>query len=237
MEWQDDGEQRDGDDYGQVDGDSSGRANFVPFVPNSAGQPWLRSAQPPWHMWGNTQNQSVLPLGGGATPLVATSNQLCRVAYGRPESWNWLFSAKLVSGPDTLAVGQHVTLTVHWDLIVGIGRAMIALPDFDVFSFNWNDGDPFPFGRQIWSTHTLSPAKAFVAGSPAAATSVVSSFTGQDIQLTARCFLQELSLPAIVPVVVELSGQFSPLNHIRADWYREKVPEEVKFAGAEVPGR
>src|SRR4029077_17426023 len=126
-------------------------------------QQWYATGIPPWHLWGNTQQQSVLPLGGGAVPLVATASQLCKVEYGRPETWHWLFQAKLLSGPNTVAPGDHVTLTVHWDLIVGIGRSAMVLTDFDVFSFNWNDGAAFPFGQQIWSNQTLSPAKAFTS--------------------------------------------------------------------------
>lgn len=42
----------DGEDYGQVDGDSSGA---VQFERRGAGIPWARNPMPPWHLWGNTQ--------------------------------------------------------------------------------------------------------------------------------------------------------------------------------------
>lgn len=192
---------------------------------------WFATGTPPWHLWGNTQPLSVLPLGGGAVPPVATGQQMCKVEYGRPESWNWLFSAKLISGPPTLVPGDHVTLVVHWDLIVGIGRATILIPDFDVFTFNWNDGDVFPVNRQIWSSSTLSPAKSFVAGPPAAAVAPVTQIAGQDIQLGVRCFATELGITT-APIVVELSAHFAPVNHIRPDWYLEQ-PDNVAFAGSE----
>lgn len=231
---QDDDDERIGEDFGQVDGDRSRRAEFEP---RSAGQPWLRNnGMPPWHMWGNTQLQSVQPLGGASVPLIATSQQLCRINYGRPESWRWLFKAKLISGPDTTDVGQHGSLVVHWDLILGVGRSMIQLLDFDRFSFAWDDGEAFPANREIWSTQTLSPAKTFVAPTPGAAATQVDNITAQDIQLIARCTAQELSIVPNAPIVVELSAHFAPNAHIRPDWYRQG-PEEIAFPGGEVEGR
>src|SRR5882672_3145644 len=119
---------------------------------------------PPWHMWGGTQSFEVRQQGGGATPLLPTPGQLCRLSYGRPESWHWLFAAKLIAGPDTTAVGEHVTLIVHFDLTVGIGRSVILIPDFEVYTFNWNDGAAFPQDRQIWSSQTSGPNRVFQTG-------------------------------------------------------------------------
>jgi len=156
--------------------------------------------------------------------LIATGNQLCKISYKRPDLWNWIFLAK------------HVTLTVHWDLTIGIGRAAIVIPDFDVFSFNWNDGAAFPVNQQIWSMQTLTPQKAFVAPPPVPPpTAIATNFPAQDIQLSTRCFLAISGLAAS-PVTVELSGQFSPSTHVRPDWYQDERVPEVQFAGQETAG-
>lgn len=231
------------DDDAQMDGEAYAPAfagQAAQFQPASAGQPWLAQPQPPWHMWGSTQQQIINPASGGASsPLVGgPAAQMCKVSYGRPETWHWVFSAKLIAGPDTNAVGEHVILVVHWDLIIGIGRASIIIPDFDQYQFDWNDGAAFPANRHIWSTQTISPGKTFTAPPPTpAGTSLVDSFVAQDIQLQARCVLQELSIPS-APVTVELSAQFSPKNHIRPDWYLPpETPPEAMFAGKEIGAR
>jgi hypothetical protein len=192
-----------------------------------------RSGIPPWHMWGNTQVFDVPKSSGGATrPLDPTPGQIVRVSYLRPETWHWIISAKLLSGPNTTAIGQHVSLSIHWDLIVGIGRSTIVIPDWDVFSFNWNDGDTFPQDEQIWSTQTQAPAKAFVKGPPAPSSGPVDQIIAQDIQLNVRFFLQELSLvPSSQNVKVEMGAQFSPKTHIRPEWHKGG-----SFPGAEDGG-
>ena len=226
-------------EYGQIDGDSAPPAQFVAYQPGGAGQPWLRSPLPPWHLWGNTERQVIIPAGGGAVPLIATTVQLIKVSYKRPESWRWVFSAKLLEGPATTGVGQHVSVTVHWDLTIGVGRAAIQLPDFDVFSFAWDDGQAFPRDRQIWAMQTNSPGRTFVAPATSTVPGLLDSFSAQDVQLSARVIVQELGLPApgnFQPVTVELSAQVSPSTHVRPDWYQEHQPPEVNFSGAEVGG-
>lgn len=196
---------------------------------------WLPAGPSPWLLWGNLQVQSVLPLGGGAVPLVATSSQMCKVAYGRPETWNWFFSAKLLSGPDTGGVGQHGSLTVHWDLILGVGRSAVVVPDFDLFAFHWDDGAPFPTNQQIWSTQTTSPPKVFNNPGPSTGPAIVDTIAAQDIQLTARCFAQELAIVVQLPIVVELQAHFAPRSHTRPDWFIDGPRNEV-FAGSETGG-
>lgn len=192
-----------------------------------------RSGITPWHMWGNTQVFDVPRSSGGASsPLNPTPGQLTRLSYLRPESWHWVFSAKLLAGPDTTGVGEHVNFSILWDLTIGIGRSVILLPAFDTYFFNWNDGAGFPQDQLIWSTQTNGPARSFRTGGGEVSTlpTICSEFVAQDIQLNVRFFLQELSIPS-TPVKVELSAQFAPKTHVRPEWFKGG-----SFPGAEDGG-
>jgi len=179
---------------------------------------------PPWHMWGNTQTMAIPESAGGATsPLVPTPGQITRIAYGRPEAWHWMFSAKLLAGPDTANVGEHVTLGIHFDLSIGVGRSVMIIPDFEVYFFEWSDGQAFPQDRMIWSSQSASPGRRFVAPATSTLPGVCDQFVAQDIQCTVRCFLQELSIPT-APVTIELSAMFSPIVHVRPEWHLHTFP-------------
>lgn len=234
------------DDYGQVDGDAS-----VQFqaLPSDAIQPWLREQQPPWHMWGNTQQISAVIETTGAL-RVGTTNQLVRISYKRPETWHWIFSARLLSGPANTA-GFFTRLFVHWELTSGIGRSAIqmafpnvattfAQPAFDDFTFQWGPVNPaFPVGAQIWATEATTPGKSFQADGPASFGNPLQQIVAQDLQLQVQ--IVGLTVPANVAAVgqtavVEVSAQFAPKTHVRPDWFIPK-PAEMKFPGAEIQGR
>lgn len=180
----------------------------------------------PWHMWGGSQVMAVPESAGGvSSPLIPTPGQICRLSYGRPETWHWIFSCKLLAGPDTAVVGEHVNLSVLFDLTIGIGRSVIQLPAFETFFFNWNDGAAFPQDRLIWSTQTNGPNRSFRTGGGEVSSipSICSEFVAQDIQCNVRIFLQELSIPS-TPVTLELGAMFSPATHLRPEWHLHTFP-------------
>jgi hypothetical protein len=243
-------------DYGQVDGDE-GPQPVANFAPNTA-QPWLRSGIPPWHLWGNTQkiDITIQTLAAGV-PALPSAGQLVKIAYKRPESWNWILSARLLSGP--VADFAGITITVLYDLTIGIGRstiqmqnipnAIFASKSFEMHQFVLGVGDPFPIGAQIWTTQSLAPSRNFRTDFPFGNTtgnavppdesaSVVDRIVAQDIQLSCRVYaitgISDVALGQ--PVQVEVSAQFAPASHVRPDWYRQG-PEEVSFPGEEVEGR
>ena len=160
------------DDWGQVDGDASGPAQFQP---RSAGQPWLRGAVSPWHMWGNTQRLSVPVelLVAGAPKLPGIAGQLVKISYGRPETWRWLLAARLLSGPNNTPT-FFSTLFIEFLMSTGIGRSAISLygtppyegqvGPFDIYTVQSGPTFPeFPAQQQIWSTKTLAPIRVLRA--------------------------------------------------------------------------
>ena len=120
-----DDDERVGEDFGQFD-DDGGPQPIANFVPAGAGQPWLRGGMPPWHLWGNSQ-RIVAPVQDSS--LAARTNspgQLVKISYKRPETWHWIFAAKLLSGPDG-TVTEQLQVEVAFDLTIGIGRSNIIL--------------------------------------------------------------------------------------------------------------
>lgn len=143
-----------------------------------------RSGIPPWHMWGNTQTivapiQSSAVASRGSTP-----GQLVRINYARPETWHWLFSAKLLQGPNADVGSVFTQVEVAFDLTVGIGRSAVSIDggsggvgpgnllqggkSFENFFFEWGNGGAilFPLGAQLWTTQVLAPNRNFRSNAP-----------------------------------------------------------------------
>lgn len=242
---------RDDDDgYGQEDGDESvGYAPASPFAKSMVAQPWLRGSTPPWHLWGTTQTVTTVLTATGAR--VGSTNQLLRINYKRPETWHFLFSARLISGPDNTAT-FFSTIDVNWELTTGIGRSALRMhfeptptwngiiPPFERFRFQWGPvSTAFPVGAHIWSTQSQSPSRTFQGDGPFTVSVPVTEIVAQDIQLQAQVI--GITIPANVaaagqPVAVELTAHFAPKNHIRPDWFLQKQPIETQFPGDETGG-
>jgi hypothetical protein len=238
------------DDDAQVDGDD--QRGPSPFATSMRAQPWMRGGLPPWHMWGNTQ-QVTVPIETTGFARQGVTNQLVRIAYKRPESWHWLMSAKMISGPDNTP-GFFSRILVHWELTVGLGRSAIqmqfelnsltqtfAIPAFEDFEFRWGPVFPaFPRSAHIWSTQARAPSRFFDAETPQPAGDPVQQIVAQDLQLQVQ--IVGLTVPANVAavgqnVVVEVAAMFAPKTHIRPDWLQLDVPPEAQFSGEEVQGR
>lgn len=170
------------DDDGQVDGEHEvgvTAQNFVAFQPKAD---WLREGMPPWHLWGNSLTLStvVQEAALGVTTAPASA-QLIKVSYKRPESWQWLLSARLISGPPSSQLSDvgGVSLDLNFDLITGIGRSSIIMQQiggagvpaavtavsrsFEHYSFYWDLLGGFPTGAKIWTTQVIAPNRRFVA--------------------------------------------------------------------------
>jgi hypothetical protein len=233
---------------GQFDGDG-------PFSKSMQALPAFFGGSPPWHLWGNTQQISttvVLPAGVSGLPANPGVGQLVKVSYKRPTSWNWIFSSKLILGPNGNSPSEDVIVTVDFELTLGVGRSFIQMqpaydllgtvitPPFEQHSFQY--GTQFPANAQIWSTKTTSPSRTFIkdthAAPPAAdPPTLIDTIIGQDIQIVARV-LATCKAPNFVlgsNMVVEVSAQLSPVVHVRPDWFRDEG-DESRFGGNEIGG-
>ncbi len=257
-------------DFGQNDGDTSAPAfadQAAAFQPSKPGQPWLRAGIPPWHLWGNSQQITTLVQNPSAILAARTSTggQLVKIAYGRPETWHWLFAVRFISGPQSVGVDSSAQIAVYFNLSVGIGRAAIQIAHdpnqpapparggaFERFTVQWGPLAGFPRGIVLYSSQVLAPNRDYrtdppfpnqdgfpVAGAFVTGPGFIDQVVAQDLQLT--CDVEAVGAiptdPAIgQPVVVEVSAQFAPKNHIRPDWFLN-APDEAVFAGAETGGK
>lgn len=231
------------DDDGQVDGDFQPAAS--PFARSMQAQPWLRAGQTPWHMWGNAQTiELFLPADVSSVP--ATKGQLTRIAYGRPETWNWLFTARVLSA-DNADVDEPLQISIIWELTVGIGRAMQQNLGFDSWALVWGNPPVFPSligprGTLLWATTTyqatiIRPGFGF---DPALQPrNEIRDIVAQDIQLNVRAVLSSPVTPRTNDkrATLEIGAQWAPSTHIRPDWLRLDVPPEAQFPGSEIEGR
>lgn len=215
---------------GQYDGDGPllGAPLRSPFA-NAYGQ------TPPWHMWGNQETVTLPQITGNTTaPL---KQQLLRVSYKRPETWQWLFSATLLAGPQAIA-GFANGLVVTFDLTVGIGRTAITIPGFELFQFGWVGPLLAPVQTQIWSTQSRAPNRQFFTPTPAVPVdSIVNQIVAEDIQLGVSVGAAANG-GSIGDFTVLVAAMFAPKTHVRPDWYLpEETPLAAVFPGGEVGGR
>lgn len=244
---------RDDDNYGQVDGDASPPAAWggVAYATAAGQQPWLRGSQPPWHLWGNSQTIE-FPVETIAAPRSGITNQLIKISYKRPETWHWMFQARLIDGPPLNTPDFFTDIIVHWELIVGIGRSMqrmafessgsnFAIPPFEQYRFRWSAPDPFPRNAVIWTTQANAPGRFFGFDSPPSfSASTVNQIVAQDIQLQVQCVALTVEDNVAVAgrnLKVEVSAQFAPVVHVRPDWLHPTAPIEQQFPGDEIGGR
>jgi hypothetical protein len=96
-------------------------------------------------MWGNSQ---LVETSMSVVPILKSTSQLARIAYGRPETWNFFFIVNLV---DNNMPAEPGFLTIDYNLTIGIGRAQNTIKSFEQFEFYWAPGD-FPLVQRRFRT-------------------------------------------------------------------------------------
>jgi len=215
---------KDDDGYGQVDGDFAGPANFAQYHVTGAGQPWLRGGMPPWQRWGSTERITI--------PFVSTAQRsssvtLSRVAYKRPDTFHFLFGAKLIVAPEP-AVGDHATVTAGFNVLVGVGSTVLKIELFEQFQFDWIGPAAPPLNVLLWSTQVVAPNRNV----PGVSGNICNELVGQDITIEAVC----TNVFGPTDAVLEVTSFLAPKSHVRPDWFVQGPPEQ-RFAGSEDGGR
>lgn len=187
----------------------------------------MESGIPPWHMWGNSLVIGPAVAGGGAAASQAVQQQLIRVGYRRPETWHWVFGAKLLAGPNLPLLGNQATVLVLFDLTLGIGRSNILIPGFESYLFAWSGPANAPIGELKYSTQVFGPNRIDNPVASEIRDNTIAEVVSQDIQLGCRVIHQ--STTAGSTATVEVHAQFAPKTHVRPEWYRTPA----RFPGAE----
>lgn len=181
-----------------------------------------RRSLPPWHLWGGSKTL-ICPYTGIFSTTTATE-QTNKISYGRPESWNFLFCAKIVE--QTLAVvPSTITATINlaFHLTIGIGRSSTTIEGFESYSFSAAPGSSL-VGLVRYSTMVIAPPRS--AGSTDR--NEITEIVAQDIQMNVSgvyAFGETHGDSA----KVEISTYFAPIHHTRPEWFLNEFPggEEV----------
>lgn len=165
---------------------------------------------------------------------------LCRAAYGRPETWRFLFSARLISAPAT-GVADQANVSMWFELFTGIGRSAIHIPFWiNLPSYVWNFGAAVPANLVTWTNVARTDNTSFSIDSGGVSwdtTILTDQIIGQDITVVAHAKFTT-DIPGVTqPAILEVSGQISPNTHVRPDWMQVDALPAEQFAGGEVKGR
>lgn len=173
---------------------------------------------PPWLMWGNSQVIDHTFLGNGSPEgglPVDSPGQVITINYGRPETWRFLFVAKLQNVQTDSEIAQ---VEVFFDLMPGVGRVTSMIRGFEHYVFP----APLANDQMIWSTSVQGPLR-----NPDALddSNIIQLFPAHSIQLAARALL--IDFQANDTVQIEIAAHFSPNTHIRPEWF------DGEFSGGE----
>jgi len=186
-------------------------------------------------MWGGSQKITTRTLGLGDAPVEATQ-QLAKVSYKRPETWNFLFVAQIVGGSAVPDPGNG-DLRVRFDLIVGLGRTMSILTaeaiGFENYQFLWTGPRGGPPKHLIYTTQVYGNNRTMDTAPALQRENLITNIVAQDIQ--ANVLVTNVSDYAGT-VDVEVAAYFAPSTHVRPEWYCD-APPEVTFPGDEIGGR
>ncbi len=182
---------------------------------------------PPWAMWGDTKSVRVEV---GTIVLNVASSQICRIAYGRPETWDFFFSAKLIELTEDYAhhIGQ---IDVSFDVTIGVGRSSVTIQDFEHFIWYASSGSPithFVPGSLKYSTEVIGPAREdkVLSTDPDGPENIIAEITAQDIQVGARLTYNGWPVGDLTPrsALVEVTAYFAPRVHLRPEWFKGEFP-------------
>ena len=147
-------------------------------------------------------------------PIVKSTSQLVRIAYARPETWNFFFIVNLV---ENNMPGEPGFLTIDYNLTIGIGRAQNTVKSFEQFEFYWTPGGFASIqGTDKYSATVQPPLRRDTV-----ATSFpdeITDFVAQDIQLNADVVLTG-GANINNKVKATVSAYFAPAAHIRPEWF------------------
>lgn len=179
----------------------------------------MRKGPPPWHLWGDSKTITV---PSSIVVLQTQTAQLAKVSYGRPETFDFFFGAKIIGVNSTATMG---TVQVWFDVTVGVGRSHFEMPGFEYFAFDWTVL-PAPLNKPKYSTEVFGPIRD---EGTTGIDNRIGEITAQDIQVTARIMYSSFGVPNST-ANVEVTAFFAPRAHVRPEWFRGE------FSGGEDNG-
>jgi len=182
-------------------------------------------AIPPWHMWGGLVNFEAATTTPGFN--FTKTQQLCRIEYKRPESWRFLFFARLLGSDNH----SPAVFEVNFNIIPGVGRGSLNLQPFETFKFKLPIGPLTGGAVEKWSSSVVGPVRDETLPVPpdVPQPNIVDSFVAQDVQVSVTGSVV-LTVPGDT-LQAEMGCLLAPWHHARPDWGMRN------FAGEELGGR
>lgn len=175
----------------------------------------------PWHMWGGLVNFEAAT----TTPAFTFSKtqQLARVEYHRPETWRFLFFARLLGSNNH----SPATFEVDFNIIPGVGRGSINLQPFERFVFKLPIGPLVGGAVEKWSTSVIGPVRDDTLPVPpdVPQPNVVDSFVAEDCSISVTAAVS-LTVPGDT-LQAEMGCLISPWHHVRPDWTMREFAGEL----------
>jgi hypothetical protein len=166
----------------------------------------VRKGLPPWHLWGATFTADCSVAAGSPIGAGQLSSQLARIDYARPDTFSFFFAA-------TLTAMSAGSLTVAFDLTLGLGRSSFTIPAFELFTFV-----PGDLGTTKFSTSINGPKRSVAD----VGQNVIAELAAQSINCTARVTIGNGGAAASGSVIT--SASFAPRSHIRPEWFLKHFP-------------
>lgn len=161
----------------------------------------------PWHMWGGSAAFNATTLSPGLN--YRQEGQLARIQYKRPESWRFLFYARILESESS----NPAILTVNFNIIPGVGRTAVSLQGFERYRFS------IPIGvggaQEKYSASVNGPERDDVT--PQNVQNEIDSIEAQDLQVSYSANVV-LTIPGDF-VTAEIGVILAPWHHARPDWF------------------
>lgn len=170
------------------------------------------SGIPPWHLWGSSQGLQLATQPGGVTTITGRQ-QLAQVRYKRPDNWQFMLGARVNGG----ILSAPATLTVSFDLTIGVGRSVIQVLDWHRFVFQLAAG---AFNAiQKWTSSVQPPAVN--DAQPAVLPGPCTAVTAESLVIECRATANFGGTDSLAIIV---DGQVAPSTHVRPEWYDHQYP-------------
>lgn len=192
------------------------------------GSPFDATQIAPWRTWGNTANVRLFSTGA----LVSSQpNQLVNVEYDRPDTWSWLFLAKL--SPDlsqffNIGAPAQTGPTVAFDVTVGVGRSNIRIPAFCTMQFSaatLNTGNP----QQVVFSNAFAGTNGFNPGTDASPFGDTIKVDVRDLPAHSMQVTATVAANFLVGFLdCEFTAFAAPRSHFRREWVVDDSPDWTK---------
>jgi hypothetical protein len=171
-------------------------------------------------MWGGSKTIDCVYTGIFST--TTSTEQLNRISYGRPETWNFFFLVRVVQM--TLAVQPPIVsqiVEVNFNLTIGIGRGSTTITGFERYRLIAVAGTSLQ-GQEVYSNSVHGPVRN--PNDPTAANEI-RDFVAQDIQLNVDATYASGDAAHHGDLArIQVDTYFSPVSHIRPEWYERRFP-------------